>query len=188
MLLMLFAENLFHFKLDQREYSIAPGDYSRLPLFHDNKCHKTLLNKFFFYVFFKVSSWQSMRDIHVTSLEELTELMLHSPARYAELPLSRSGPAMPEVPVVSRNMIAYLISLLTVAPFYPSLDLLYWPSGSSQGPTSPLLSVLQPWPMPSTKTSVPMCTARLLDGTGCFLPSGAPKVQTRRTSALMSRS
>ena len=61
-----------------------------------------------------------MRDIQATSEDELTELLLHS--RYAELPLSRSGPAMPEVPVVSRNMIAYLISLLSVAPFYRSLD------------------------------------------------------------------
>ena len=38
------------------------------------------------------------------------------------MPLSRSGPAMPEVPVVSRNMITYLISLLSAVPFYRSLD------------------------------------------------------------------
>ena len=61
-----------------------------------------------------------MRDIHATSLDELTELLLHS--RYAELQLSRSGSVMPEVPGVSRNIIAYLISLLSVAPFYRSLD------------------------------------------------------------------
>ena len=36
--------------------------------------------------------------------------------------LSRSGLAMPEVPVMSRNMMAYLVSLLSVAPFYRSLD------------------------------------------------------------------
>ena len=62
-----------------------------------------------------------MGDIHATSLDELTELLLHT--RYAELPLSRSGPAIPEVPVVSRNMITHLISLLSVAPCYRSLDL-----------------------------------------------------------------
>ena len=30
---MPFAENLFHFKLDQPKHSIAPGEYGRLPLF-----------------------------------------------------------------------------------------------------------------------------------------------------------
>ena len=120
MLHMIFAENLSHFKLDQPEYSKAPGDYGKLPLFHDNKSHKTFLDEFVFYVFPKVSSRQSMRDIHATALDELTELLLH--LRYAELLLSRSGPAMPEVPVVSRNMIAYLISLLSAAPFYRKLD------------------------------------------------------------------
>ena len=78
MIHMLFAENLFHFKLDQPEYSIAPGDYGKLPLLHAEKRHKTLLSEFVFYVFFKVSSWQSMRDIHATSLDELTEVLLHS--------------------------------------------------------------------------------------------------------------
>ena len=50
MLHMLFAENLFHFKLDQPEYSIHPGEFDRPPLFHDNKRHKTLLNEFFYVV------------------------------------------------------------------------------------------------------------------------------------------
>ena len=46
--------------------------------------------------------------------------------------------------MVSRNAIAYLISLLSVVLFYRSLD----PHVSSQGQTSILLSVLQPWPIP----------------------------------------
>ena len=53
MLHMPFAENLFHFKLDQTEYSIAPGDYDKIQLFHDNKRQKMLLNEFYFYVFFQ---------------------------------------------------------------------------------------------------------------------------------------
>ena len=83
---MLFTEDLFHFKLDQPKYGIARGYYGKLPLIHDNKRHKTLLNEFFFYCFPKVSSWQSMRDIHVASLDELTELVLH--LHYAEVSLS----------------------------------------------------------------------------------------------------
>ena len=71
---MHLAQNLFHFKLDQPEYSIAPGDYGKLRLFHNNNCHRTLLNEFFFY---QVSSWQSIRHIHVTSLDELTECFVH---------------------------------------------------------------------------------------------------------------
>ena len=44
-----------------------------------------------------------MRNIHMTFLDELMEILLHS--CYSELPLYRSGPDMPEVQVVSRNMI-----------------------------------------------------------------------------------
>ena len=69
---MHFAENLFHFKFDQSEYSIAPGDHGKLPLFHDNKRHRTLLNEFCFYVFYKVLSCQCMRNIHATTLDEFT--------------------------------------------------------------------------------------------------------------------
>ena len=51
---MLFCgRELFYFKLDQPKYSIAPGDYGKLQLSHCNKSHKTLLNEFFFYVFFQ---------------------------------------------------------------------------------------------------------------------------------------
>ena len=121
MIHMLFAENLFHFKLDQPKYSIAPGDYGKLPLFHDNKRHKTLLNEFCFYVFSRFWSWQSMRDIQS-------------------------------------------IGRLIIVP--------------SQGQTSSLLLVLQPWPMPATKNPVPTCIARLLDGIGGFLQEsrGEPRL------------
>ena len=57
-----------------------------------------------------------MRDIHLTSLDKLTELLL------SELSLSRSGPAMPEVPLVFRNMIASFIFVLSVAPSCRLLD------------------------------------------------------------------
>ena len=89
---------------------------------------------------------------------------------------------MPEVPVVSRNMIAYLISLLSVAPSYRSLD----PCIISR--TYKLFAVcLATMAVQVTKTSVPTCITRLLDGTGSFLPSGAPTVPTRMTCALASR-
>ena len=53
MLHMIFAENLDHFELDQPEYCIASGDYSKLPLFHDNKRHKRSSNEFLVHVFFQ---------------------------------------------------------------------------------------------------------------------------------------
>ena len=117
---MCFAENLFHFKVDQPQYSIKPADYDTLPLFVDNKSHKTLLNEFFFYVLSKVSSWQSMKDMTVTSMDDVTELIVNS--KYLHIEASKSGPELPAVPCVSRNMIAYITSFLSVAPFFRAAD------------------------------------------------------------------
>ena len=120
MVYMYFAENLFHFKLAQDKYSIKPEDYTRLPLFVDDKDSKTLLNEFFFYVFSKFSSWQNMKDFQVTTMEDVHDLF---GKRFAAIEGSRSGPEQPEVLSVSRNMVAYLTSFLAVAPFYSTTDL-----------------------------------------------------------------
>ena len=55
----MLAENLFHFKIDQADYSMKPEDHGLKPLFADTKgASKTLLNEFFSYVLSKVSSGQ----------------------------------------------------------------------------------------------------------------------------------
>ena len=68
------------------------------------------------------SSGPGMRDLQVSSLGDVTDLLLNS--FHVELQLSKSGPEMPKVPAVSRNFIANItgISLKSVAPFYWSLD------------------------------------------------------------------
>ena len=45
---------------------------------HSTKGAVNYVNKFFFDVFSKVSSWQSMREFHVTILDDVTELILNS--------------------------------------------------------------------------------------------------------------
>ena len=58
----VLAENLFHFKANQADYSIKPEEHGTKPLFVDKGGSKTMLKEFFFCVFSKVSSWQSMSE------------------------------------------------------------------------------------------------------------------------------
>lgn len=116
----MLAGNLFHFKKDQPEYSIKPEDHGSKPLISPTKTSRTLLNEFFFYVLSKVSSWQSMAELRVTTQDDVEELCVRS--FYCELPQTKSGNEMPKVPVVSRYLVAYLASFVAVAPFFRSKD------------------------------------------------------------------
>ena len=140
--------------------------YGKLQLFHDNKRYKTLLNEFFIYVFPKLSSWQSMRDIHVASLDELTELWL----RLQNCHCRDLALLCPKFQWYSGT---WLPTSFPCSLWRPSIGRWILGSSESEGLTSSLLSVLQRWPMPATKSSVHTCVARLLDGTGGFMPSGS---------------
>ena len=85
-----FAENLFHFKADQADYSIKQANYGTKLLSVDKGDRKSMLNEFFFHVFSKVLSWQSMSELTVTTLDNVTELILNS--SYQALPSMKSGP------------------------------------------------------------------------------------------------
>ena len=79
-----------------------------------------MFNEFFFYVFSKVSSWQSMSEFQVTTLDDITALMINS--TYQALDSSKSGPEMPQVQCVSRYFVEYLMCFVAVAPFFRSKD------------------------------------------------------------------
>ena len=93
---MSLAEILFHCKIDQSEYSIKLEGHSKKPQIVDKGTSKTMLNEFFFCIFkfSKVSSWQSMKDIEVHTMDDVDELFL---VRNPEFCLSdpRSGPVSP---------------------------------------------------------------------------------------------
>ena len=88
----LLAENLLHFKADQADYSIKLEDHCTKLLFvrRQQSGSIAMLNEFFVYVFFKVLSWQSMSEFHVTTLDNDKELILNS--TYQALASSKSGP------------------------------------------------------------------------------------------------
>ena len=116
----MLAGNLFHFKKDQAEYSIKPKDHGSKPLFSNKGASQTLLNEFFFYVFSRVSSWQCMNELRVTTLDDVEALLLLS--FDGALPESKSGMEMPKLLFVSRYFIAYLASFVAVAPFFRAKD------------------------------------------------------------------
>ena len=74
----MLAGNLFHFKEDQAEYSIKQEDHGSKPLCSKKGASQTLLNEFFFYVLSRVSSWQCMTELRVTTLDDVEALLLRS--------------------------------------------------------------------------------------------------------------
>ena len=112
----MLAGNLFHFKKDQAEHSIKQEDHGPKPPFSKKGASQTLLNEFYFYVLSRVSSWQCMTEVRVTTLDDVEALLLRS--FYSPLQESKYGMEMPKVPVVSRYYVAYLASFVPVAPFF----------------------------------------------------------------------
>jgi hypothetical protein len=120
------AANLFRFKHDQAQYSyysIKPDQYGKKLLIFPKdyltaSCSAatstTVASDFFSYVFSKFSDWQNMKSMAVSSLECVSAL-----ARSTRAPHEASGVgnwriALPEVPCVSKMLIAYLASFLGV--------------------------------------------------------------------------
>ena len=81
-----------------------------------------MMNEFFFYVFSKVSSWQSMIEFQVTTLDDITQLIMNSSSTEQALDSSKSGLKMPGVPCVYRYFAVYLTSFVAVASFFRSKD------------------------------------------------------------------
>jgi hypothetical protein len=129
------AANLFHFKHDQAQYIIKPDHYGKKPLIFpkDDLTASCYLNDFFFYVFSKFSDWQNMKSMAVTSLACVSDLTLSTWAPHEASGVDNWSIALPEVPCVSKMLIAYLASFLRVSPFRDTqgpmvdarLDLLY---------------------------------------------------------------
>jgi hypothetical protein len=129
------AANLFHFKHDQAQYSIKQDQYGKKPLIFpkDDLTASCYLNDFFFYVFSKFSDWQNMKSMAVSSLECVSDLTQSTWAQHDASGVGNWHIALPEVPCVSKMLIAYLASFLGVSPFRDTqgpmvdarLDLLY---------------------------------------------------------------
>ena len=117
----VFSDNLFHFKLDQERYSIKPEDFVRLPLYDEGHVQSsTYLNEFFFLVLSRFFQWQGM-----TAYVPVDDEAAANMAKTMLTPLNQtsSGPAMPEIPVISKKMVAYLESFLAVAPYRKTTDM-----------------------------------------------------------------
>jgi hypothetical protein len=72
------------------------------------------LNDFFFYVFSKFSDWQNMKSMAVSSLGYVSNLTWSTWAPHEASGLCNWRIALPEVPCVSKMLIAYLASFLGV--------------------------------------------------------------------------
>ena len=111
-----FLANLFHFKPGSRAYSIDPDMFGKVSLFIKNKEDTTVLNEFFFYVFSRALSWQSLTMYNPKAVDH------DWPGAYAAIDASASGPDLPAVPWLSKNFVAYFEAFLGAAPYYKTSD------------------------------------------------------------------
>ena len=111
-----FLANLFHFKPGSRAYSIDPEMFGKVPLFIKNKEDTTVLNDFFFYVFSRALSWQSLTMYNPKAVDH------EWPGAYAAIDASASGLDLPTVPWLSKNFVAYFEAFLGAAPYFKTSD------------------------------------------------------------------
>jgi hypothetical protein len=118
------AANLFHFKHDQAQYSIKADHYGQKPLIFpkDDLTTSCYLSDFFFYVFSKFSDLQNMKSMTVSSLDCVSALTRSTWAPHEASGVGNWRIALPEVPCVSKMLIAYLASFLRVLPFRDTQD------------------------------------------------------------------
>jgi hypothetical protein len=114
-------DNLFHFKRDQERYSSKPNDFIRLPLYDKRHIQcSTYLNDFFFLVLSRFFHWQGMTELVPVDDEAAAKM---AKALLAPIKQTSSNPAMPEIPAISKKMVAYLKSFLAVAPYWKTIDM-----------------------------------------------------------------
>jgi hypothetical protein len=108
--------NLFHFKHDQAQYSIKQDQHGKKPLIFpkDDLTASCYLNNFFFYVFSKFSDWQNIKSMAVSYLECVSALTRSTWAQHEASGVGNWRIALPEMPCVSKMLIAYLASFLGV--------------------------------------------------------------------------
>ena len=58
-----------------------------------NRLERVLL----LYVFSKISGWQSLSELQVTTLDDVTNLSLRVHSSNGFIPISKSGPKLPQV-------------------------------------------------------------------------------------------
>ena len=111
-----FLANLFHFKPGSKAYSIDPDMFDKVPLFVKDKEETTVLNDLFFYVFSRALSWQALTMYNPKQVDHVW------PSGYDAIDASASGPDLPAVPWLSKNLVAYFESFLGAAPYYKTTD------------------------------------------------------------------
>ena len=90
---------------------MKPGD----PLYTDDK-HNTLLNDVFFYVLHHLPKLQNMHDYRVDADTDITDFVNR---KFVEL---EGPPHVAHVHFFSKNLLAYLETLVAFCPYYMAAD------------------------------------------------------------------
>jgi hypothetical protein len=102
--MVVSPDKLFHFKRDQERYSIKLDDFTRLPLYDETHIQSsTYLNDFFFLVLSRFFYWQGVAELVLVDDEAAAEM---AKALLAPIKHTSSSPAMTEIPVISKKMVA----------------------------------------------------------------------------------
>ena len=114
------AGGLFNFRAGSAAYSLKPEDYDRLPLFavvNDNR----LLNEFAFYCLKRLDKLQNFGARKLTCNDD-AGVRAHFAQKYAAIPATATLPAVPESYWYSKELVAYIMAILSTVAYHKSGD------------------------------------------------------------------
>ena len=104
---VVYSGGLFHYKKGS-PYSTTDG---ALELYQDVE-NNTLLNDVFFYIFHHLPTFQNMHGYRLTKGMDLSKFV------HTKFLALVSPPAVPETYMISKELVAYLETLVTFTPYY----------------------------------------------------------------------
>ena len=114
------AGGLFNFKHTATAYSILPEDYNRLPLFAVDQNNR-VLNEFAFYCLKRLDKLQNFGARKLTCNDD-AGVRAHFAQKYAAIPATATLPAVPESYWYSKELVAYIMAILSTVAYHKSGD------------------------------------------------------------------
>jgi hypothetical protein len=116
-----FIVNLLHYKKGSPAYGIESAKYGLKPLYFKTPggAENTLLNELFCHIFSSIGQWQGLRPFAPKSMADVETLLSED---FQAVDSSKHSIALPRIPKVSKNFVAYIEALVGAAPYYKTTD------------------------------------------------------------------
>ncbi len=100
---------------DDRVYSLKKQEYPRLPLFDPNaiETKRHYLNEVFLLV---LDDFPPCQSINTHAIDTAAQMQLLASAEHPAIPATPAGPALIEIPKISKTLVSYIVGLMITTP------------------------------------------------------------------------